>query len=313
MLPSPGSTALLAAGGAVATLKPSGGCRSEAVSRRFYSAELLEAVAAGGHAAFVRDGGRSLRPRLARALALADLRPGLAVVDIGCGRGEAAVHAARRGALVTALDFSPGALDLTRFTVARVLADPSVRLRVHLLASEASALPLADRCADRVLLLDVVEHLHSRQLALALAEVGRILRPGGFVVIHTLPNRWALAITYPLLRALAPGLPAEPRSGYERAVHVNEQDPFSLRRAISAAGLDSRIWVEEWSTRHAAWGRVRNFPDAVRTNGYPLLRRPAARRLARLIMLTPLRWVVANDLFALAWPKGACGPPNAAR
>lgn len=292
------------------------------VSPHFYSARLLQAMAGGDHARFLADGGRGLRPRLARALELAAIEPGQTVVDLGCGRGEAAAHAARMGAAVIALDYSLDALRLSGTTAAVVapLGD------VAPAAADASNLPLSDGCADRVLWLDVIEHLHPWQVRATLAEVRRILRPGGFVVIHTLPNRWALRVAYPLLRAVAPSLPASPRSAYERAVHVNEQSPLSLKRALTAAGFASRVWVEEWSTVQAGrqapdGGRVLDggqgpdggpflegglsgggFPDPQRTWGYPALRRPAVRLVAAGAMRTPLRWWVGNDIFAVARP-----------
>ncbi len=286
--------------------------RPAGVPAQLYSAALLETFAAGEHAAFLAAGGRPLRPRLARSLALADLRPGLVVVDVGCGRGEAAVHAARRGAEVVAVDYSPGSLALTRATRA-VLASDNARRRLDLVAAAATALPVADRVADRVLLLDVVEHLYPGQLAAALAEVRRILAPSGYVIIHTLPNRWALAGAYPALRLLAPGLPSDARSAYERAVHVNEQDPVRLRRALHVAGFEARVWVEEWTTRHAVRGRGRSYPDAQRARGYPLLARPLARRLARRLMATPARWWLGNDLFALAWVDAGAEPARGGR
>jgi SAM-dependent methyltransferase len=278
-----------------------------------YRAEVLSAFAGGEHEAFVAAGGRPLRPRLARALALADLRPGLAVVDIGCGRGEAALHCARRGACVTAVDFSPFGLALSRRTAN--LARPPVRLdlRPRFVAADATGLPLSDASADRVLLLDVVEHLHPWQLGAALAEVRRILRADGYVVIHTLPNRWALAAVYPVLRLWRPGLPMDGRSAYERVVHVNEQDPRRLRRALAAAGLAERVWVEEWTSRHARAGSGRRYPDALRSRGYPVLAHPMVRRLARVAMATPLGPLVGNDLFALAWHPGAASPPVGGR
>lgn len=287
--------------------------RPDPVPVHLYSAAALDAFAAGEHAAFLAAGGRPLRPRLARALALADLRPGLAVVDIGAGRGEAALHAARRGARVTALDFSPDALALTRRTLAVASGPSASTRRTDLVRAAATSLPLPDGCADRVLLLDVVEHLHPWQLAACLAEVRRILHRRGHVVIHTLPNRWALALTYPLLRLGRPGWPADARSAYEHAVHVNEQDPRALARSLRAAGLQSRVWVEEWTTRHAARAAARAFPDAARAAGYPVLGRRRARWWARLAMATPLRWVVGNDIFALAWLPGTPGPPARGR
>lgn len=48
---------------------------------------------------------------------------------------------------------------------------------------DAHALPFRDECFDRVLAFNVFEHL--RKPALAAAEIGRVLKPGGTVVIHT--------------------------------------------------------------------------------------------------------------------------------
>ncbi len=285
--------------------------QAPAVPARLHSARLLADFTGGTHEAYVASGGRRLRPRLARALALADLAPGLQVVDVGAGRGEAAAHAARRGAAVTVLDYSPSGVRLARRTIGQVAAHRAGRVLPVL--ADATRLPLADASADRVLLLDVAEHLRPWQLGLALAEIRRILRPGGYVVVHTLPNRWALLWAYRLLRIAAPGLPAEPRSAYEQAVHVNEQDPRSLARSLHAAGLVARVWVEEWTTRQAAWGRGLAYPDAQRRLAYPVLDRPPVRRTLRLVMGSPVRWVVANDLFALAWRPDGPAPSAAGR
>jgi SAM-dependent methyltransferase len=252
--------------------------RPAPVPSELYSEELLLAFTGGDYAEFLRTRGAGLRPRLVRSLALARPRPGLRVLDLGCGRGEASFHAAARGAHVTAVDYSADCLALTARTLA--LAPPAVRARVELVRADATALPLPDRSVDRALMLDVVEHLHPWQLALALREVRRVLRPGGWLVVHTVPNRWALAYGYPLLRLLRPGLPVNPRTAYERQVHVNEQDTWRARfddgRALGA--------------------------DDVRGGAYPLLRRPLARRAVGLAMRTPLCALAANDLYAVARP-----------
>lgn len=273
--------------------------RQPAVPPGLYDEDLLRGFAGGEYEAFIAGGGRTIRPRVARALALAALQRGMTVVDIGCGRGEASAQAARSGARVIALDYSLDALRMTARS-ASVAAAPGAG-GVHRAASAAEALPIATHSAERVLLLDVVEHLHPWQLAEALREIRRILRADGYVVIHTLPNRWALAVAYPLLRCFSPLLPREPRSGYERLVHVNEQSPRSLGRALRAAGLSARVWVEEWTTEHAARATDRSYPDPLRTRGYPVLRQRLVRALAGTAMRTPARAVVGNDIFALAW------------
>lgn len=279
--------------------------RPRAVPPGLYDERLLRRFAGGEYEAFLAGGGQAVRPRVARALSIAALRPGLTVVDVGCGRGEASAHAALAGARVIALDYSPDALRLTAATAAAALC--AAVGSMQRVACTAEALPLADRTADRVLFLDVVEHLRPWQLSEALAEIRRILRPGGYVVIHTLPNRWALAVAYPLLRPFASGLPRDPRSDYERLVHVNEQSPRSMRKALHAAGLDARVWVEEWTTEHAARATARDFPDPLRARSYPVLRRSIVRRLASVAMRTPARALVGNDIFAVAWR--ADGPP----
>jgi SAM-dependent methyltransferase len=266
---------------------------------------LLLAFTGGDYAEFVRSGGSALRPRLVRSLGLAGIRPGLRLLDLGCGRGEAAFHAAARGAKVWALDYSADCLALTQQTLA--LAPEAVASRVTLLRSDATALPLPDRSVDRALMLDVVEHLHPWQLALALREVRRVLKPDGWLVLHTVPNRWALVYGYPLLRLVRPGLPANPRTAYEREVHVNEQDFLGLRRLLRDCGFRARIWPENLTVAQAAWrarfddGRALGADD-VRGGAYPLLRQGLARAAVRLAMRTPLSLVAANDLFAVARP-----------
>lgn len=287
------------------------GTRAPALPARLHGADLLIEATGGAHGAFEASGGRRLRPRLARALALAALAPGLRVVDVGSGRGEAAAHALRRGAVVTVVDYSPSGIRLARRTVRRVAAARGDQALPAL--ADATRLPVADASAERVLLLDVVEHLQPWQLRLALMEIRRILQPGGYVVIHTLPNRWALTWAYPFLRVAAPGLPADPRSAYERVVHVNEQDPRSLARSLAAAGLAARVWVEDWTTRQAAWSQGLTYSDVQRRVAYPILARPAVRRVLRLAMGSPARWLVANDLFALAWRPDGPAPPLAGR
>jgi len=209
---------------------------------------------------------------------------------------------ARRNATIVAVDFSSDAVQLTAETLA--LDAEAVQQRACLCQADAIELPFRDATFDRVLLLDVAEHLQPSALHQALGEIRRVLRPGGYAVIHTLPNRWALEFGYPLLRLIWPTLPRTPRSQYERQVHVNELTPVSLYHALRRAGLEGRVWLENWTTVHAAWSQGRRFTDPVRDAAYPQLGMHWVHRTAMWLTRTPLRLIFANDLFAIAWPQG---------
>jgi SAM-dependent methyltransferase len=95
---------------------------------------------------------------------------GLRLLDLGCGCGEAAVYFAKRGAVVTACDVSPGMLDLT----GRVAAVHGVSVATAVATAER--LPFPDGTFDVVYAANV---LHHSDVPAALAEVCRVLAPGG--------------------------------------------------------------------------------------------------------------------------------------
>lgn len=182
------------------------------------------------------------------ALHLAGLRPGETVVDVGTGRGELLVAAVQRGAArAVGVEYSQTAVDLAR----RTIEAHELGGRAGVLLADARAMPLDDSCADLVTFLDVVEHLSPQELDRSLREAFRLLKIGGRIFIHTLPNRTIYEVTYRLQRGLSPGRrrrwPADPRVEYERLMHVNEQTVSSLRRALSRAGYERiAVRVGEW-------------------------------------------------------------------
>jgi SAM-dependent methyltransferase len=130
------------------------------------------------------------------------LRPGDRVLDLGCGFGRHAFEAARRGAEVVALD---AGRDEVEGVVATLLAmyeageiDPSP-VRAGAVQGDALALPFADGAFDRVICSEVLEHIPDDRAAMA--ELTRVLRPGGTMAI-TVPRfgpelvNWALSDEY---------------------------------------------------------------------------------------------------------------------
>jgi len=213
--------------------------------------------ASEGYQEFAASHGRRLGPRFHKALSLADVRPGQHVLDIGCGRGELVMRCARLGAFATGIDYSETAVAIARDALAG--HPPDVRQRAAFALVDARRLPFAGSSVDTAFMTDVVEHLTPPELAASLAEVHRVLRPGGRLVVHTSPNRLLLDRVYPaytrrvhqalaaacrLLRyrdaVFSPDLPVAPRfprTDYERRLHVNEQTGDSLRAALEDAGF----------------------------------------------------------------------------
>lgn len=104
------------------------------------------------------------------------LNPGSRVLEVGCGAGLLAVAMARGGLDVTATDSTPAMLDLARVNAAKAGVRVSVERRdVHHLDGGPEGY-------DMVVALGVIPWLHSPELALA--EMSRVLRPGGHVIVN---------------------------------------------------------------------------------------------------------------------------------
>jgi len=101
---------------------------------------------------------------------------GLDLLDVGTGTSRHAIALAARGAHVTAVDFSDEML-------AKARAKPGAE-RVRWIAHDVlTPLPFAAASFDRVLSGLVIEHIPVAALAGFFAELGRVARPGGRIVV----------------------------------------------------------------------------------------------------------------------------------
>ncbi|MGH2933060.1 MAG: class I SAM-dependent methyltransferase [Gaiellaceae bacterium] len=120
------------------------------------------------------------------------------VLEIGCGTGVHAKLLAGAGARVTAVDLTPTAVELTRrrLELAHLAAD--VR------EADAESLPFADSSFDFVWSWGVIHHSESTDRVIA--EIARVLRPGGhlaFMVYHR--SSITFWVDYVLYRGVARG------------------------------------------------------------------------------------------------------------
>ncbi|CAL9601303.1 class I SAM-dependent methyltransferase [Streptomyces sp. enrichment culture] len=111
-----------------------------------------------------------------RLLDAARVEPGSRVLDVGTGPGTVAAAACERRADVTAVDAEPSMVELA----ARSVPQADVRLAV------LPDLPFTEGRFDAVLGNFVINHVGRPRVALA--ELRRVTRPGGWVALTTWPN-----------------------------------------------------------------------------------------------------------------------------
>ena len=118
-------------------------------------------------------------------------------LDLGAGRGRHLFEGMRRGAQVTALDYSAADLKDAVAVAGAMLAGNEVTEDVWAGAvnGDALQLPFADDTFDRIVVSEVLEHIWDDERAIT--EVVRVLRPGGRMAA-TVPTRWPERVSWAL-------------------------------------------------------------------------------------------------------------------
>jgi 2-polyprenyl-6-hydroxyphenyl methylase / 3-demethylubiquinone-9 3-methyltransferase len=165
---------------------------------------------------------------------LGDLH-GRLVLDAGCGGGLVARELATAGATVVGLDRSLGSLGVARRAAARTpgLFRPT--------QGRLERLPFADGAFDAVVAADVLEHVPD--LPAAVAELARVLAPGGRLVFDTInrtPWAWFTAVF-----GLERWLRVVPRGTHDWRLFIR---PAELDRLLRAGGLEA-VAVEGLASR----------------------------------------------------------------
>jgi SAM-dependent methyltransferase len=119
------------------------------------------------------------------------------LLDLGAGGGRHAFEAMRRGARVTALDYSASDLkDVAAVAGAMIESGEATYDQWSgVVNADALDLPFPDEGFDRVIVSEVLEHIWDDERALT--EIARVLRPGGRVAA-TVPTRWPERVSWVL-------------------------------------------------------------------------------------------------------------------
>jgi len=130
------------------------------------------------HAGRLEDPARLAALPQAAVVALLRLDGGETVVDYGAGTGiytVAVAAALPRGRLI-AVEALPRLAEMLRTKIT-----PDLSERLEIVETDRNTVPVPDATADRVVMVDVLHHLYDQPGALA--EVTRLLRPGGLFVV----------------------------------------------------------------------------------------------------------------------------------
>ena len=188
---------------------------------------------------------------------------GQRLLDLGCGTGNVALSAARRGARVVAVDPAIRLVDVTR---ARAL---EAGLDVEALVADAGAVPAPDGAFD--LAASVFAVIFAPDPEVAAGELLRVVRPGGRIVLTTWRPSGAVFEAGTILRNAVPAPPSAParpapdwgdgafvRALFEpRGASVTEEDAEMTFTADSP-----EAWFDEQEAHHPVWRAVRGWLDA---------------------------------------------------
>ena len=141
-------------------------------------------------------------PQAARLVRHAGVHSDHRVLDVACGTGVVSITAAMHGAHVTALDFTPQLLERAREN-ARI-SEVSVDWR----EGDAENLPFADAAFDVV--LSQFGHMFAPRPEVAIAEMLRVLKPGGTIAFSTWPPEFYVGRSMALMARYMPVIPGIP-------------------------------------------------------------------------------------------------------
>ena len=228
-----------------------------------------------------------LGPRLVDACGI---EPGMSVLDVAAGTGNAAIPAAERGARVTASDLTPELLEAGR---TRAEADG---LRLDWVEADAEKLPFDDGAFDVVMSsIGAMFAPHHQEVA---DELARVCRPGGTVgMLNWTPEGMIGA----LFRAIGPFAPPPPPGAQPPPLWGGEDH---LRELFG----DSVEWrtLERDVLEIAAFDRPADYVEHFKSRYGPTI----AARANAVKTGREVEFDQTLDEFAEEWNRGG---PDAAR
>jgi ubiquinone/menaquinone biosynthesis C-methylase UbiE len=164
--------------------------------------------------------------------------PGSRMLEVGCGAGFLSIALAQRGFRLNAIDSVGAMVELAR----QHAADAQITNQLSLDLGDVNSLAFEDSTFDLVVALGVIPWLERPELAMQ--EIARVTRPGGYVILTT--DNWAGLVGFldpvhnPMLKPLKQGLNKALRlvGLHYRVPIVTSQSCRDMDRTLASIKLD---------------------------------------------------------------------------
>jgi ubiquinone/menaquinone biosynthesis C-methylase UbiE len=162
---------------------------------------------------------------------LAQLQPGETVLDVGCGTGTLVMEVARRvGSAGRVAGIDPGRQQIARARAKAARRHVPIEFQIGMIEQ----LPFPDQTFDVVFSTLMMHHLPAGVKRQGLAEIARVLKPGGRLVIADFTHK-------------------KERQGQAARFHAEGSRMHDLAAIVSDAGFDQMETEEMRSPRFSAF------------------------------------------------------------
>lgn len=170
------------------------------------------------------------------ALALEYLSPlkGMRLLDVGCGSGSAVFKAAALGAKCAGFDYSKSGINIANKRKSKISKE--IANRIEFRQMDVVDMKFPDNTFDRILSIDVIEHVYPEPLVEMFKEINRVTKPGGKIVMRTAPNKFFHRPFEIIAKLIFPGFVIK-----SEKYHVNVQTYFSLQKYTRYLDADTTI------------------------------------------------------------------------
>jgi SAM-dependent methyltransferase len=168
-------------------------------------------------------------------VAHADIQPGMTVLDVACGTGNATIPAALAGGKCTGLDLTPELFDAARTHAAEA------GVQIEWVEGDAEDLPFEEGSFQRI--LSTFGVMFAPRHEVAAAELARVVAPGGMIVLACWGPYGLNGEMFPMIGSRMPAPPsyAQPPARWGEEDHVRSLlEPHGLELACERQSIDFR-------------------------------------------------------------------------